>query len=157
MTSRAERIARRACARYGSLLRPEDWEEITADAELAAWQDSRGTHIWWAALDSVDRILRPRRTTRPKAIVSLDADDGPGAWAAQHLASSESPEEDAVSNVYVAELLSRLPASEAQAVELIVLQGMTKESAGVALGIHPSNIGRRVQRGLGRLRDQVAL
>ena len=136
--------------------RPHDVEDVTQEALLRLYRGARSLkdegalEAWMYRIAQSAVIDYHRRTaSRPEPV------DPETAAEALFAPVEEEPRADESLTRCVDVLVSRVPESYREALELTDLGGMTQEQAARRLGLSTSGMKSRVQRGRAMLREEV--
>jgi len=166
----ADAIARSFAYRYVSLVERDDLIQVARLELVRAAERCIGDHpvpYLRACINGAlkhhlrDRALlvrRPKsaRCETPWGHTSLDAPNAEGDCLLDGLAAPETSEPDAELESGLSELLDQLPAAEAAALRLTVLQGLSLRQAAAQLGSSAMTVSRAQRRALTTLRQQVS-
>lgn len=166
----ADAIARSFAYRYASLLERDDLVQVARLELVRAAERCVGNHpipYLRACINGAlkhhlrDRALLVRRPASargdaPWGHLSLDATTPEGWCLLDQLPARDSDSPEVVSDHGLAELLDQLPAAEAVALRLTVLQGLSLRQAAAQLGSSAMTVSRAQRRALATLRQQVS-
>jgi RNA polymerase sigma-B factor len=169
----ANEVARAFARRYRSLVEAADVHQEAAMAALLALPRCREGldpapfirahvrgHLAHYLRDKV-RLVRVSRRAHERgghalAHGSLDAPLGDGPLTMLDVIAAPEGDAPAIGSDELEDLLESLPASQAAAVRLTILQGLTVRQAGEALGISHTSAHRHQRAGLQALRQSLA-
>lgn len=172
----ADGLAGQFCRRWIGLVDPEEMRqearlELVRSIRALRCRESAGPYITRRIKGALAHWLRDRsrlvRVPRkpqeegwvPVRHESLDQSVTPDAdvcWLDLLPAPEDAEREQAEDLEQLEALLDQLPACEAAALRLSLLQGRSVTAAAAELGIRRQSLSRRVNRGLERLREAVA-
>lgn len=127
--------------------RPQDWEELTADVFLAAWENRRKLQPekvkGWLAVTTRNRCLNRLRTLREEDLLTLTADSPQRALEDQEAAR------------LVREALGTLDRTDRELFVRRYYYGQTVARAAEEMGLNLSTAKSRLRRGRERLKEQL--
>lgn len=107
-----------------------------------------GHALRWARKVAVNLSLRALRTERRRVVRET-------ARAVAVTAVNSTPTDDLHDAVRAA--VARLPAKEREAVALVFFEGLARQAAAEAVGVHRDTLAKRVESALGRLKKSLAV
>lgn len=166
----ADAIASNFARRYTSILERDDLVQVARLELVRAAERCIGDHpvpYLRACISGAlkhhlrDRALLVRRPASARAEspwghLSLDAPTPDGWCLLDQIPARDSDTPEVVSDHGLAELLDQLPAAEAAALRLTVLQGLSLRQAAAQLGSSAMTVSRAQRRALASLRESVS-